>query len=111
MCLCMHIYNIHTHIHTYIHTYTHTYIHTYTHTHTHTVSQAHHHTRIEREIKLMGEVDHANIARLFNIYDAFDTVFIYNYCMYIYTYIHIHIHVYRYVLSWIYAPGDIWEIS
>ena len=38
------------------------------------VDKACHLTRIEREIKLMSDVDHANIARLFNIYDAPDTV-------------------------------------
>jgi hypothetical protein len=38
------------------------------------VDKACHLTRIEREIKLMSDVDHANIARLFSIYDAPDTV-------------------------------------
>lgn len=38
------------------------------------VDKACHPTRIEREIKLMSDVDHANIARLFCIYDAPDTV-------------------------------------
>lgn len=38
------------------------------------VDKACHLTRIEREIKLMSDVDHANIARLFHIYDAPDTV-------------------------------------